>query len=103
MHFALSTTWARAVALALTLAFTAPARAAKEPARAPQARVIQIGPQATVSVDQHGNVAMVDEPPVEQTLGDIARGVLGVMGLGFIFLVQGSTEQTFGGTSAVRR
>jgi hypothetical protein len=108
MNFALSKGVSCAVALAMMLASSAPTFAVKEPSHAAkphlvQPRVIHIGPQATVSVDAHGNVAMVDEPPVEQTLGDVARGVLGVMGLGVIFLVQGQTEQTFGGTSAVRR
>lgn len=100
MGFTLSGAWGRAAAgtvLALTLVSGTPAHAAEaEPPPPPGTeRLIHIGPQATVIEDEHGNFSMADEPAPEPTVGDIARGAVSVMGVGFLLFLNSSGELIF--------
>lgn len=108
MSFTLSTRWGRAAAsatLALTLvASSAPAHATRdEPPPPGTERVIRIGPQATVIEDEHGNFTMAEEPPPEQTVGELARGVVSVMGVGFLLFLNSSGELIFDRSNGARR
>jgi hypothetical protein len=86
--------WARAVAvlsLGLTILLAAPGRADDHhlSATAPGThRVIQIGPQEWVSVDEHGKVSPAEEPPeaVSNPKATLTA-VVSVLGAAFIGLL----------------
>lgn len=92
-----------AVALALTLTSAAPAHAAKEHPKAEEPRLVQIGPQALVSIDSHGRATMVDEPAPEPTVGSVVRGAVTVMGVGALLFLHEAGELIFDRSTPVRR
>jgi hypothetical protein len=107
MSFTLSSRWGRAAAgvtLALTLSSSAPAHAAEdEPPPPGTERVIRIGPQATVIEDEHGNLSLADDAAPEQSVGDVVRGALSVMGLGALLFLNGAGELIFDRSNSTRR
>jgi hypothetical protein len=97
--------WGRALAAALLLVAALSSRAARaDGSAAPPAgddRVIKIGPQAVVIVNQHGDVRMYDDPAEQaracRSKGACWGGALGILSTFFVLTYEDLTEGVEGG------
>ncbi|HEY7372884.1 MAG TPA: hypothetical protein VIF57_12030 [Polyangia bacterium] len=97
-----------ALGLVVAVALHAPRARADGSERPPAAtdRVVKIGPQATVVVNEHGDVRMYDDPaehaPDCKSPADCWGKALGVFGLFFAATYEEMTTNVEGGTGSLQ-